>query len=97
MIKNKKASTSIAIVILVIAVIVLCTVALTSFYLIRGNQVKGVVNSAYSLQNFYNVADSVKYSGWNKEYHEVSINGDKLEAKFPDIGLIINYEYNPDL
>ena len=92
--KNKRAD--IAITILVIGVIVLCTVALVSFYLIRGNQVKGVVNSAYSLQNFYNIADSVKYSGWNKDYQGVSINGNELEAKFPDIGLIIKYEYNSE-
>ena len=61
MIKNKKAD--IAITILVIGVIVLCTVAFLSFYLIRDKQVKGVVNSAYFLQVIYNVADSIEYSG----------------------------------
>ena len=60
MIKNKKAD--IAITILVVGVVVLCTVALLSFYSIRGERVKGVVNSAYFLRNFYKMADSVKYS-----------------------------------
>ena len=61
MIKNKKAD--IAITILVIGVIVLCTVAFLSFYLIRGRQVRGVVRSAYLLQDIYNLADSIEYSG----------------------------------
>lgn len=105
MIKNKKAD--IAITILVIGVIVLCTVALFSFYLIRDNQVKGVVNSAYFLQNFYNMADSVKYSkdlglevrtlyGGEPYFKEKDlIGGVKIKKEFSDLSLIINYEYNP--
>ena len=97
MMKNKKASTSIAIVILVIAVIVLCTVVLTSFYLIRGNQVKGVVNSAYSLQNFYNMADSVEYSGeeLHSSYDEVTISDGEINKKFFDGDLEITYKFKP--
>lgn len=103
--KNKKAD--IAITILVIGVIVLCTVALVSFYLIRGNQVRGVVNSAYSLQNFYNMADSVKYSkdseldvrtlyeGEDYFNKEDLIDTKKIKKEFFDGDLIINYVYNP--
>ncbi len=105
MIKNKRGD--IAITILVIGVIVLCTVALLSFYLIRGNQVKGVVNSVYSLQEFYNMADSVKYSkdlglsvrtlyGGEPYFNEKDlIGGVKIKKEFSDIGLIVNYAYNP--
>jgi len=102
---NKKAD--IAITILVIGVIVLCTVALLSFYLIRDKQVKGVVNSAYFLRNFYNMADSVKYSKdlglsvrslYEKEsyFNEEDLIGNaKIKKKFFNGNLIINYAYNP--
>lgn len=105
MIKNKRGD--IAITILVIGVIVLCTVALFSFYLIRENQVKGVVNSAYSLQEFYNMADSVEYSkdlglGVRSLYegepyfNEKDLIGSvKIKKEFFDGDLIVNYAYNP--
>lgn len=104
-IKNKRGD--IAITILVIGVIVLCTVALLSFYLIRGNQAKGLVNSAYFLRNFYNMADSVKYSKdlglgvrtlYEKESYfnkEDLIGGVRIKKTFPNEGLTINYAYNP--
>ena len=95
MIKNKRGDISITI--LVIGVIVLCTVALVSFYLIRGNQVKGVVNSAYSLQETYNMADSVGYSGegLHSSYDEVIIGGGEIKKQFLDGDLNITYKFKP--
>ena len=99
MIKNKKAD--IAITILVIGVIVLCTVAFLSFYLIRGNQIRGVVNSAYSLQDIYNLADSIEYSGLElidkyKELdnYEIDSSGKTIERTYlkKDLGTTIGNE-----
>ena len=102
---NKKAD--IAITILVIGVIVLCTVALLSFSLIKNKQVKGVVNSTYLLRNFYNMADSVKYSKdlglsvrglyeKNPYFNEEDLIGNvKIKKEFFNGDLIINYAYNP--
>lgn len=60
--KNKKAD--IAITILVIGVIVLCATALFSFYAVdKDRKIKGGINSVYYLQEVYNLAESVKYSG----------------------------------
>lgn len=77
--KNKKAD--IAITILVLGVIALCAAALFSFYNEK-NQIKGVVNSAYFLQDIYNLAESVKFSGvglidkYDKELQEYDIQYD---------------------
>ncbi len=92
---NKKAD--IAITILVIGVIVLCTVALVSFYLIKGNQAKGVVNSAYLLQGVYNVADSLEYSGEGlyRDYNEVIINNKEIKKQFFEGDLNITYNFKP--
>ena len=60
MLKNKHAD--IAITILVIAVVVLCTAALFSFYFL-GGKIGRTVSSAYFLEDVYNLADSINYSG----------------------------------
>ncbi|MDP3026937.1 MAG: hypothetical protein Q8N63_04460 [Nanoarchaeota archaeon] len=59
MLKNKKAD--IAITILVIAVVVLCIATLFSFYF-WGGKIGRTVNSAYFLQDAYNLAESINYS-----------------------------------
>ena len=58
--KNKKAD--IAITILVIMIIVLCTAALFSFYYFDKKQKSSGVNSVVYLQHVYNVAESAKFS-----------------------------------
>jgi hypothetical protein len=58
---NKKAD--IAITILVIGIFALCVLTLLSFHLAGSRQIKGVVKSAYFLQDIYNLADSINYSG----------------------------------
>jgi flagellar basal body-associated protein FliL len=59
--KNKKAD--IAITILVLGVIVLCVFALLSFYLSETKQKSGGINSVFYLEQVYNTAESLKYSG----------------------------------
>ena len=59
--RNKKAD--IPITILVLGVIALCVFALLSFYLSETKQKSGGVNSFFYLQEIYNSAESVKYSG----------------------------------
>lgn len=59
MIKNKRAD--IAITILVIVVVVLCAAALFSFYF-WGGKIGRTVNSAYFLEDAYNLAESINYS-----------------------------------
>lgn len=59
-IKNKRGD--IPITILVIAVVVLCVMALFSFYAVK-DKIKGRAYSAYFLQDVYNLAESIQYSG----------------------------------
>jgi hypothetical protein len=61
---NKKAD--IAVTILVLGIIALCTLTLLSFELASRNQIKGVMKSAYLLQDVYAVADSISYSGQSR-------------------------------
>ena len=92
--KNKRAD--IAITILVVAVIVLCTVALFSFYMIGKKKLGGINNFSY-LQRFYNVADSIEYSGEELygEYKEVIINDKEIKKQFFKGDLNITYNFKP--
>ncbi len=92
--KNKKAD--IAITILVIMVIALCTIATLSFYLVNKRQESSGIESVVYLQQVYNLAESVKFSenlGENlyKEYdlEKPSI----IEKEFLDGKLKIKYEF----
>ena len=81
--KNKKAD--IPITLLVIAVVFLCTTALIVFNLTP--RTVGVVKSAYLLQDTYNLADSIEYTGlagfdkYNQELqdYQISYNENKNE------------------
>ncbi len=102
--KNKKADISITI--LVIAVVVLCTVALFSFYLVWDKMFRGGINHFTFLQEVYNTAESVKYSEniqeglydkYNSEYYKsVKSNeeGFTIKEKFLDGDLSIKYNFN---
>ena len=106
MINNKKAD--IAITILVLGVIAICILALLSFYLSETKQKSEGIDSFFHLQEIYNLAESVKYSGIEKinNYEGVSKEGDKLviEKTFFNKGgwfsskkevLKINYSFSP--
>ena len=101
---NKKAD--IAITILVVGVIALCAAALFSFY-VGGGKIRRVANSAYLLQDVYNLAESVKYSGegltykYDEELEEYDIRGFVIERTYykKDLGVsgdeeVLKVKYN---
>lgn len=96
--KNKKAD--IAITILVIGVIALCAAALFSFYAVEKRVIGGGVNSVFYLQEVYNLAESVKYSGVGlyKSYgDDVNYKDGRfiIEKEFLDGDLKITYNFAP--
>jgi hypothetical protein len=104
MIKNKRAD--IAITILVLGVIALCAVALFSFY-VDGSKIKRVANSAYFLQDVYNLAESVEYSKegltskYDEELEEYDIKGFVIKRAYykKDLGVsgdeeVLKVKYN---
>lgn len=103
--RNKKADISITI--LVIAIVVLCSIAFLSFYLYEKNQTEGKLDSISFLQEVYNLAESVKYSGNINNYKNVKFeNGNFIIEKTFSIkkGLIkrtevevlkVNYTFFP--
>ncbi len=107
MIKNKKAD--ISIMILVIGVIAICVLALLSFYLSEKKQKSEGVDSFFYLQEVYNLAESVKYSGMERisNYEDVKYeNGEFVVEKTFSIekGIIfkskeevlkVNYTFSP--
>jgi len=76
--RNKKAD--IPITILVLGVITLCVFALLVFYLSETKQKSGGVNSFFYLQEIYNPAESVKYSGADtiNNYKDIKIEDSKF-------------------
>lgn len=92
--KNKKAD--IAITILVIGVIVLCTVAFLSFYMVSKKRLGGINDFSY-LQEFYNIADSIKYSGEElyENYEGITINNKEIKKQFFNGDLNITYNFKP--
>jgi len=107
--KNKKAD--IAITILVIGVVALCAMALFSFYVVGDrHNIHGKVNSVFYLQEVYNLAESVKYSGggltdkYNEELSEYDIQGFVIRETYykKDLGikgdeevLKVEYDFGP--
>ena len=73
---NKKAD--IAITLLVIGIIVLCSLALLKFYLSEQRQATGGVNSFAYLQGVYNLAESVKFSNDVEGYEDVRLDSGNL-------------------
>ncbi len=63
MIKKSNKRADISITILVLAVVVLCILALLSFYYVGSKRIDGKVNSVFYLEHVYNTAESVRYSG----------------------------------
>jgi len=96
MMKNKRAD--IGITILVFAVIALCALALLSFYYVDKKQKSGGIDSVGYLQNIYNEAESIKFSGEGlvDKYEGAELLGDKfvIEKEFLDGDLKIKYIFD---
>jgi len=92
--KNKKAD--IAITILVIMIIVLCSAALFSFYYVDVDRKSSGINSVVYLQHVYNIAESVKFSeGLGQNLYESYGMKEQgvIEKKFLDGKLKITYSF----
>jgi len=82
--RNKKAD--IAITILVLGIIVLCILSILNFYLYDQKSQK--INKI-NLNDFYNAADSMAFSGYSGDY-EIDFDSQKksFEKKYSDGGVL---------
>jgi hypothetical protein len=88
--KNKRGD--IAITILVIAVIVLCTAALIAFASFDSLDLGGGIYSFSYLQRVYNTADSIDYAGNGDEYKGYVVDNGEIEKSFFNGDLKIEYK-----
>lgn len=91
--KNKRGD--IPILILVVGIVILCGIALASFYL-SGEKNKGKVDLIFNLQEIYTLAESIKFSGNIANYQNVREEGDNfiIEKKyFEDENILMEIKY----